>query len=59
MTTTRLENLVRPGRPLGHRARASLPVEIRDNGRGGATLANGSGIRGLADRVEVELLCES
>jgi signal transduction histidine kinase len=27
-------------------------VEIRDNGRGGAHLADGSGIRGLADRVE-------
>ena len=27
-------------------------VEIRDNGRGGADLADGSGIRGLADRVE-------
>ena len=27
-------------------------VEIRDNGRGGATLGGGSGLRGLADRVE-------
>jgi signal transduction histidine kinase len=27
-------------------------VEIRDNGRGGANLAGGTGIRGLADRVE-------
>ena len=27
-------------------------VEIRDNGHGGANLADGSGIRGLADRVE-------
>jgi signal transduction histidine kinase len=27
-------------------------VEIRDNGGGGANLAGGSGIRGLADRVE-------
>jgi hypothetical protein len=27
-------------------------VEIRDNGRGGASLANGSGIRALADRSE-------
>jgi signal transduction histidine kinase len=27
-------------------------VEIRDNGHGGANLSDGSGIRGLADRVE-------
>lgn len=27
-------------------------VEIRDDGRGGADLAGGSGLRGLADRVE-------
>ena len=27
-------------------------VEIRDNGSGGANLGNGSGLRGLADRVE-------
>jgi signal transduction histidine kinase len=27
-------------------------VEIRDNGRGGASLSGGSGIRGLADRIE-------
>ncbi len=27
-------------------------VEIRDNGRGGANLTNGTGLRGLADRVE-------
>jgi signal transduction histidine kinase len=30
----------------------TVTVEIRDNGGGGANLANGSGIRGLADRVE-------
>jgi signal transduction histidine kinase len=30
----------------------AVVVEISDNGSGGATLANGSGIRGLADRVE-------
>ena len=30
----------------------SVRVEIRDNGGGGANLADGSGIRGLADRVE-------
>jgi signal transduction histidine kinase len=30
----------------------TVAVEIRDNGRGGANLADGSGIRGLADRVE-------
>jgi signal transduction histidine kinase len=30
----------------------TVVVEIRDNGRGGANLAPGSGIRGLADRVE-------
>lgn len=27
-------------------------VEIRDNGRGGASMARGSGLRGLADRIE-------
>jgi signal transduction histidine kinase len=32
-------------------ARAAV-VEISDNGSGGATLTNGTGIRGLADRVE-------
>jgi signal transduction histidine kinase len=31
---------------------ASVVVEIRDNGRGGASLDNGSGILGLADRIE-------
>ena len=30
----------------------TVTVEIRDNGGGGANLADGSGIRGLADRVE-------
>jgi signal transduction histidine kinase len=30
----------------------TITVEIRDNGSGGANLATGSGIRGLADRVE-------
>jgi signal transduction histidine kinase len=30
----------------------AVTVEIRDNGSGGANLAGGSGIRGLADRVE-------
>jgi signal transduction histidine kinase len=30
----------------------AVAVEIGDNGGGGANLANGSGIRGLADRVE-------
>jgi signal transduction histidine kinase len=30
----------------------TVVVEIRDNGGGGANLAKGSGIRGLADRVE-------
>jgi signal transduction histidine kinase len=29
-----------------------ITVEIRDNGTGGATLSGGSGLRGLADRVE-------
>jgi signal transduction histidine kinase len=33
-------------------AGAWLVVEIRDDGRGGASIAGGSGIRGLADRVE-------
>jgi signal transduction histidine kinase len=31
---------------------AELRVEIADDGHGGAELANGSGLRGLADRVE-------
>jgi signal transduction histidine kinase len=31
---------------------ATVVVEIRDNGRGGASLSGGSGIRGLADRIE-------
>jgi signal transduction histidine kinase len=35
-------------RELGDR----LIVEVRDDGPGGATLAGGSGLRGLADRVE-------
>ena len=30
----------------------TVTVEIRDDGSGGANLTNGSGIRGLADRVE-------
>lgn len=30
----------------------SITVEIRDNGTGGATLSGGSGLRGLADRIE-------
>ena len=30
----------------------AVVVEIRDNGSGGASLANGTGLRGLADRVE-------
>ena len=30
----------------------TVVVEIRDNGRGGANLALGSGLQGLADRVE-------
>ena len=30
----------------------TVTLEIRDNGSGGANLAAGSGIRGLADRVE-------
>jgi signal transduction histidine kinase len=30
----------------------TVTVEIRDNGTGGANVADGSGIRGLADRVE-------
>jgi len=31
---------------------AGVVVEIRDNGSGGANVESGSGIRGLADRVE-------
>ena len=30
----------------------TVMVEIRDNGRGGASLSGGSGIRGLVDRIE-------
>jgi signal transduction histidine kinase len=30
----------------------TLVVSVRDDGRGGATLEAGSGLRGLADRVE-------
>lgn len=30
----------------------NVAVEIRDNGSGGANVRNGSGIRGLADRIE-------
>jgi signal transduction histidine kinase len=30
----------------------TIVVEIRDNGSGGANLSNGTGLRGLADRVE-------
>jgi signal transduction histidine kinase len=39
-----------------------LRVEIADDGRGGASLDRGSGLRGLADRVEAlrgRLLVES
>jgi signal transduction histidine kinase len=31
---------------------SEVAVEIHDNGRGGATLSGGSGLRGLTDRVE-------
>jgi signal transduction histidine kinase len=34
------------------RTNDTVVVEIRDNGRGGASLSGGSGIRGLADRIE-------
>ena len=40
----------------------TVTVEIRDNGRGGANLSDGTGLRGLADRVEAlggELLVQS
>ena len=30
----------------------AIVVEIRDNGRGGASMDRGSGLRGLADRIE-------
>ena len=33
------------------RDNGDLVVEVRDDGRGGATLARGSGLRGLADRI--------
>jgi signal transduction histidine kinase len=33
-------------------ARGSLVVEVADDGRGGASTTGGSGLRGLADRVE-------
>ena len=44
------------------RVDASLVVEVADDGAGGAELAAGSGLRGLADRVEAlggQLLLES
>ena len=34
------------------RTTETVVVEIRDNGSGGASLSGGSGIRGLADRIE-------
>ena len=34
------------------RTNETVVVEIRDNGSGGASLSAGSGIRGLADRIE-------
>lgn len=36
------------------RVRDGISVEVRDDGRGGADLALGSGLRGLADRVEAQ-----
>ena len=35
-----------------HRHNGVLTVEIDDDGVGGASAQNGSGLRGLADRVE-------
>jgi signal transduction histidine kinase len=34
-----------------HRERGTLVVEVSDNGLGGASLARGTGLAGLADRV--------
>ena len=34
------------------RTAAGVAIEIADDGRGGADAANGSGLHGLADRVE-------
>jgi signal transduction histidine kinase len=34
------------------RANETVVVEIRDNGRGGASMDRGSGLRGLADRID-------
>jgi signal transduction histidine kinase len=31
---------------------ATVVVEIRDNGNGGASLTSGTGLRGLADRID-------
>ncbi len=36
-----------------HRAERRLDVEVSDNGAGGATLGIGSGLRGIADRLDV------
>jgi signal transduction histidine kinase len=36
------------------RVREGIAVEVRDDGCGGADLALGSGLRGLADRVEAQ-----
>ena len=35
-----------------NRRNGRLVVEVSDDGRGGAASTNGSGLRGLADRVE-------
>jgi signal transduction histidine kinase len=52
-----LANVVKHAHASGARVSArqhdgALVVEIRDDGAGGATLRSGSGLRGLADRVE-------
>jgi len=36
------------------RANGTLVVEVEDDGVGGAASRNGSGLRGLADRVEAQ-----
>jgi signal transduction histidine kinase len=44
-SATRVEIAVR-------RTKASVDATVQDNGRGGADLARGTGLRGLADRIE-------
>ena len=52
-----LTNVARHGRAtrarVDVRARPTLVVEVRDDGRGGASIRAGRGLQGLADRVAI------